>query len=861
MKYTLKDYQEDAVREVLNNLRRAAQDWRQHGDLSAFSLTATTGAGKTVMAAAVIEALFAGDVAQDFPADPGAVVLWFTDDPALNEQTRERLAAASDRLEQSGRMVVIENTFAQEKLEAGRVYFLNSQKLSKNALLVRGAVPDGDDDGMWKQSSFDAVPPPDNRAHTMWDILRATIEDPQLTLYMVLDEAHRGMKANRERASIVQRLINGTSGAPPIPIVFGISATVERFNEAMQAQQGRTIRPPVLVDPARVQESGLLKDDIRLEFPTESGSFDLALLARATRKLREASELWREYAQREATPEDAVVPLMVVQVPNKTTDATLQQAVTTIRDAWPEIESHAFANVFGEHKDLALNDVLVAYVPPQRVQDRTHIRVLFAKDAISTGWDCPRAEVFVSFRPAKDLTYITQLLGRMVRAPLARRIPGNDLLNSVACLLPEFNRAAAQQVAKAITGERDADADGTGGGEGRRALLAPQDMRANAAILEAVWTAFDALPSETLPRKQVRPIFRFVALSHALSTDGLRADAIKEAYRELSKTLEAFCTRFPERLEAAVEEVVTMDGEALSINVHSGSITAVESFRETADTRAIAAQYNMARRRLTPELAKRHAERVAKAEYDNNLLEAHIKVAAIARMEGVTDALDEEAERLAAAWFDTHRVQIKGLPDARRIDYDRIKGMSPRPERIDIQRPYIRTEETQDADGNSLPTRAGHLMADADGQFPVANLNDWELQVLDAEMARSDFLAWYRNPARASSDALAIPWQDAAGNWRRMCPDFVFFHGSAGEVRASIVDPHGTHLADALPKLRGLARYAETHGSQMHRIEAVAKVGADLRVLDLQNAKVRQAVQDATDIDALYTGDGSALYC
>ena len=42
----------------------------------------------------------------------------------------------------------------------------------------------------------------------------------------------------------------------------------------------------------------------------------------------------------------------------------------------------------------------------------------------------------MSFRPAQDETHITQLLGRMVRTPLARRVPGNDLLNSVECVLP-----------------------------------------------------------------------------------------------------------------------------------------------------------------------------------------------------------------------------------------------------------------------------------------------------------------------------------------------------------------------------------------------------------------------------------------
>ena len=88
MKFTLKDYQRDAVRDALNNLKNAQDDWRRKSRKSAFSLTAVTGAGKTVMAAAAFEALFHGDDEFSFDADPGAVVIWFSDDPSLNEQTR-----------------------------------------------------------------------------------------------------------------------------------------------------------------------------------------------------------------------------------------------------------------------------------------------------------------------------------------------------------------------------------------------------------------------------------------------------------------------------------------------------------------------------------------------------------------------------------------------------------------------------------------------------------------------------------------------------------------------------------------------------------------------------------------------------
>ena len=69
-----------------------------------------------------------------------------------------------------------------------------------------------------------------------------------------------------------------------------------------------------------------------------------------------------------------------------------------------------------------------------------------------------------------------------------------------------------------------------------------------------------------------------------------------------------------------------------------------------------------------------------------------------------------------------------------------------------------------------------------------------------------------------------------------------------------LVDPHGLHLADALPKLQGLAEYAETYASSYRRIESVAEAGGKLRVLDLKCADVRQAIQEAASARMLYEG-------
>ena len=123
MKVTLKDYQDEAVRDILANIRKAHKRWREDKERHAFSLTAPTGAGKTVMAAAAFEALFHGDDGYEFEADPGAVVIWFSDDPSLNEQTRFRLMASADRL-RSTDMVVLDNSFHRPRFEPGKIYFL-----------------------------------------------------------------------------------------------------------------------------------------------------------------------------------------------------------------------------------------------------------------------------------------------------------------------------------------------------------------------------------------------------------------------------------------------------------------------------------------------------------------------------------------------------------------------------------------------------------------------------------------------------------------------------------------------------------------------------------------------------------------
>ncbi len=852
MRFALKDYQDTAVREVLESLTLAAEDSRNRGAKLAFALSATTGAGKTVMATAVLEALFEGSEEFDFEADPSAIVLWVTDDPSLNQQTRYRIIESGDALEVS-RLKVIEADFKEPRFEPGNVYFLNVQKLGSGTTFTQRS---------------------NDRPYTLWETITNTIKDDDLTLYLVLDEAHRGMRSGRQKANaektrstIVQRLINGHNGVPAAPIVWGISATVQRFTKAMAQAEGRTTYPPVTVDPSAVQRSGLLKDTILLDFPDEKGAFETTLLRSALRSLRGSSELWQAYAEQESMP-DPVLPLLVLQVPNTPKDRDLARMLDVLGEEWPELTEGGVANVFGEHLDLSVGGHPVPYVAPQDVEGATWIRVLLAKDAVSTGWDCPRAEVLFSLRPAKDRTHITQLLGRMVRTPLARRVDSDERLNAVSCFLPFFDQPTATDVARILTGDKEeSDELGFASGTGRKALTSPVTMSWNEQLPPKVKECLRELPSEVAPKAAPKPIKRLLSLAAEIALDELMDDADEQAREALFAVLDGQAAQHKKAVSSGVKDIYTADLRRITTTLGEDSLEET-TYRERADYRTVDDAFRPASRALGAAVANAYTKRLALEAAGGKKERADIhaakaQVAALLSIEGVAETVDTEAEKLANAWHGKLRTKIRGLSEERQAVYAENKREARDPQPTDIVAPKSRIENTRDGENNPLETRDRHLLVDDKGGFPVGSgrpgdpLNEWELEVLDTELEREDTVAWYRNPSSAIADALQVPYLRSGDEWKPMQPDFIFFSKRKdGSIGASIIDPHGHHLADALPKLLGLSRFAELYGDRFLRIEAIARVDrGELRMLDLTDRNVQTAIQAADDATEVYKSD------
>jgi superfamily II DNA or RNA helicase len=822
MRYLLKDYQLAATQEVVKILRRSSRNYLDdESTFSSVSLSAPTGAGKTVIASAVIETLFDGGGA--FSADPEARVLWVTDDPALNEQTKRKMLQASSSLT-PGRLLTIDASFDQETFDAQRVYFLNIQKLARSNPLARSNT--------------------NLRTWSLWQTIGNTVDDHGGHFYVVIDEAHRGMKSEGDRSTIVSRIINGQAGSNnPVPLVWGISATPERFVQAIARWGNNRTTTNIDVPIGDVRASGLLKDKIVLDNPAAGQTQgDTTLTRAAVAQTLRFQEDWHNYATTQNEP--PVLPVLVVQVANKPSDAEMTELLAAIFGSWEGLRDDNVVNTFGEHTAINVGGHTIKYLLPQDIQDDDDVRVVLCKDAISTGWDCPRAEVLVSLRRAEDYTYIAQLIGRMVRTPLARRISTDQSLNDVHCYLPNFNKAQVKEIV-------DRFAQGKGDEPPVEVITNPVRIWRNETLPDDLIEILEALPTYVVPGKLYRTqISRLHTFATLLAGDDIVEDALAQVRLHLNGVLATQRQRLDH--DGTFQKSLT---RVRSLRVErSYALLAAETlddlpnevaYEMSRDDNNIEDLYRVAMRKLPEGVAQNYWNSVINDQSDDDYdpTEAKAVVAVLALHPDVVEAVESASEQLVRSWLKTHQRSISRLPDARKVAYESVKRETRDPELTDLV--LAETQVISDQE-RSYPR---HLLAGADGLFP-ADLKGWEQRVMDAELADDDLIGWYRNPT-GGSGALRVPYPGAPHD-RALYPDFVLFHQVDAGIVPSIVDPHGYHLADAAAKLRGLADYAAAHGDLFGRIEAVVQApDKRLLALELKSPAVRDAVLTHHDDDVL----------
>ena len=881
MKVELAEYQADARDQVLRSIARARHSLERYEpkdtqDCHTVVLSAATGAGKTVIMAAVIETLFSGHpdgmFENDFPLDDPSV-LWITGDPQLNAQTDQRLLGLLDtswfNSEAGGLVTIDEQSFNARELPVGKVCFINTQRLGVGTKLV-------------KHSNL--------REYTFWDTMTNTINTRPGSLIVIIDEAHQGAlgkgkgRGTDAPQSIMQRFVIGHKEdnlllMPPSPIIVGVSATPERF-EKLTYRSGRQTHS-VAVPVNAVRKSGLVKQQIRLRHPTDSASADITLLESALRRHRDFVDAWARHSQAGAR----VKPVTLVQVEDgsesELSKTDLEEVLSTISralDLTPAERDtavvHAFQDSEKDGEKWEYGGKLVTRKDPAKINDDHDVQVVIFKTALTTGWDCPRAEVMMSFRPAKDGTHIAQLVGRMVRAPLRRVIAGTgpdaELLNGVDLYLPRFDDEELENVVNRLSGEDSEHGTGTAA-----RVFTAVDVAFNPSIspseIDNIASTVSGLPTYKIKgRVKGTPVNRLMRMAGLLERDTENAppivmDAQERAVRRLCQWLASklddatqghgFASKRQAVLETEIEETVVDYSTGVSRGGAMDTVTVSDidlDKRMTRLDKEIGGKHAEIARSFTHHLEGEHATLT--------LREARATVLALLDDNTVTE-LGNAAEDVISEWADDHSDEIEKSPDAIREGVYALIRSTPEPEIIEPS-PQLAEGITVPKPAKNSEKLAKHLYTPDGTEICRLKLNGWEANEVRKLVEDSSVVAWLRNERTKATWSLAIPWVHSDGTPRLVYPDLVAFRQDeeAGRMVADIIDPHGLHLGDAPRKIRGLAAYAKENvdNPALGRVIAIAEVDGRRRARDLSDRDIRDGAFSCGtrgDLEDWFRGD------
>lgn len=822
MRIDLRDFQREAVGDLEHEIRSAARDasWRPQ----AVAFSAVTGAGKTVMAAALIERLLLG--AHGEPPMEGLTLLWLSHQPRINEQSRRRILSASTAIHPHNTLV-IESDFDRETLEPGILYFLNTQKL-------------GTDKRLTTRSDF--------RRYTIWETIANTVAARSGNFILLIDEAHHGTAngraRNRGNQTVVQQFLFGDTQLrlPPVRVAIGISATPDRFRGLLQTRGDHTIRP-VFVDPQKVRESGLIKERIEIVYSEDSSSnaADFSLLEEAARTWARYSRDWAAYCSVHQ-PQSSVVPRLVVQVEDAPlnqgdTRTDLAACIERIKSAVPHenLDQNCFVHAFDREGAVDAGGFDIRRVDPETITDDEKAKVVFFKQALSTGWDCPDAEVMMSFRSAVDHTHIAQLIGRFIRAPLARRIESDEFLNGAQLFLPRYHRTATDEIIKYLTDESTDDHLPTEVTTHSTidTLVRRQESKSMFEKLELVpsWR-----PAARHPSKHTQ---RLSKLLTCLTRDGIGDDVRAEAQSQLANTLQnKLDTEPPRDLAQSLAPV-----ERRTVDLRIAAATELETGYVAASDRDVRMRFDATGRFVGGGVHTTLWRHLTESQPDTDALYLRRVVSDLLSKEQVRQEIEQVCECIILRLLKVHRQEILRLPDEQRQAYDYVMGSGDTPS-LDTTRAY--PDRIAHRPGDSpLPLDKHLYVVESIGTF-AATLNQLERQVIEAEIAAEDVVGWLRNIDRQRW-AVAIP----RGRDRVMYPDFLVVRRDGVQLVVDLLDPHHSGLADSVDKAKALTAYARDHGALFGRMQFIDFSNGAIRRIDIKNRNVQVAVENAITAEQL----------
>jgi type III restriction enzyme len=377
----LKEFQEKAVKELIDSCSLML-DLNSRKNVCV--LKSPTGSGKTYMMAAFIERLIKR-------REDELCFIWVTIGKGdLQLQSRNSLVRYFN-----GSPVV---HLIEEEFSGGREVINRNEVVVVNWEKVRNKVKATSE---WSNNLMK-----DGEKTNFREVLANTRLERKIVL--IIDESHIGAIAER-----TQELREEFDAH----VVVEVSATPKLIPDAFAIKNGTG--DLVQVSPADVIEEGLIKKDIIINQGLDDDSFkgvdsQTVVLEKAYLKRIELQNYFDEL-------DVDINPLVLIQIPNAEEGEKKIEAILNFLSEKDITESNGRLAIWLNNYPSSENlDGISINTNP--------VQFLIFKQAIDTGWDCPRAHILIKFRETKSETFEIQILGRILRMPEQMHY-GIDALN------------------------------------------------------------------------------------------------------------------------------------------------------------------------------------------------------------------------------------------------------------------------------------------------------------------------------------------------------------------------------------------------------------------------------------------------
>ncbi len=380
MNINLKQYQEKAVGELIAVFKTLLSKNEQK---KVCVFQAPTGSGKTLMTAKFIE-----EIIRELPEMDLCFVWVSIGKGNLHLQSKhslEQVFGGAPRVS----LVEEEFTGGRERIVRNEVVVVNWEKLrSKDR-----------ETGDWKNILMK-----DGEKLNFRDVLAKTRE--QRKVILIIDESHIG--ATAERTNELRDEINAD-------VILEMSATPKIKPDPRDLARGTA--GFVFVEPKEVIDEGMIKKELiineKIDEITDNEVDSQELVLEMAYKKRLAIKKLFE-AER-----SIINPLVLIQIPNADAGDDKKKAVKRFFANKEITEKNGkLAEWTADKKSEDLDDI---------AEPDNKIEFLIFKQAIDTGWDCPRAHILVKFRESHSETFEIQTVGRILRMPEQKHYVNEDL--------------------------------------------------------------------------------------------------------------------------------------------------------------------------------------------------------------------------------------------------------------------------------------------------------------------------------------------------------------------------------------------------------------------------------------------------